>query len=70
MSVTVHTTYQSRDDYPTFPTAEDYHVDGGGNLILNTGRCQSVAVFAAGRWMAAVVTPNRDARGRFAKRDS
>jgi hypothetical protein len=68
MSVTVETTYQGRDDFPTFPTADDYTIDPAGNLILSTGRCQPVAVFAAGRWMCAKVTPNRDEHGRFAKR--
>lgn len=68
MSITVETTYQSRSDFPTFPTAEDYHIDDRGNLILSTGRCQPVAVFASGRWMSAIVTPNRDAQGRFTKR--
>ena len=68
MSVTVETTYHSPSSYPTFPTAEDYHIDGHGNLILSTGRCQPVAVFAAGKWISAMITPNRDAKGRFAKR--
>lgn len=68
MSITVETTYHSRADFPVFPTAEDYHVDDRGNLILSTSRCQPVAVFAAGKWMAAHVIPNRDQHGRFAKR--
>lgn len=68
MSITVETTYQNRADFPTFPTADDYRVDEYGNLTLVTNLCNPVAVFAAGRWMSAKVTPNRDAHGRFAKR--
>lgn len=68
MSITVETTYQSREDFPTFPTAEDYTIDDRGNLILSTGRCQPVAVFAAGKWLAAKVAPNRGADGKFVKR--
>ena len=68
MSITVETTYHSRADFPTVPAAEDYTIDPAGNLILSTGRCQPVAVFAAGRWMSAHVTPNRGPDGRFAKR--
>lgn len=70
MSILVETTYQSPANFPVFPTAEDHMVDPAGNLILSTGCCQPVAIFAAGRWMAAKIVPNRDRRGRFAKRGS
>lgn len=65
MAVQVHTPYTSEPH--TFQLADDYMVEGGV-LILSTGRCGPVAVFAAGRWSRAEIVRNRDASGRFAKR--
>lgn len=63
--IEVTTTYSSGVE--SFPAAADYLIDGSGNLILSTGRCQPIAAFAAGKWLKVNVIPNRDARGRFAK---
>ncbi len=67
MAVHVHTGYTSPDKPHKYPLADEYMVDGGV-LILSTGRCGPVAMFAAGHWSRAEIVRNRDASGRFAKR--
>lgn len=67
MSVTVYCTHTS-PPLQTFRQADEYMIDGHGNLILSTSRCGQVAVIAAGSWRSAKVNPNRDEHGRFAKR--
>lgn len=64
MSAFVHTGWGDL----TFATGEEYHVDDRGNLVISTGRCQQVATVSAGYWKYITITPNRDAKGRFAKK--
>lgn len=67
MAVHVHTPYTNPAAPHAYPKADEYTVDDGF-LILSTGRCVQVAVFAPGHWTRAEVVPTRDASGRFAKR--
>ncbi|GAS94383.1 uncharacterized protein RMCC_1349 [Mycolicibacterium canariasense] len=68
MAVHVHTGYTSPKEPHRHPLADDYTVTPEGVLILSTGRCGSVAVYAPGHWTRAEIVRNRGADGRFVKR--
>lgn len=68
MAIHVHTPYTSPSAPHKYPKADEYMIDDNGFLILSTGRCGQVAVFAPGHFTRAEVVQTRGADGRFAKR--
>lgn len=52
----------------SFPSADQYNIDGSGYLHLTTTYGNQVATFKPDVWSRVVITPSRGANGRFVKR--